>query len=162
MFLMHLKGMCISQLLYVCLFYVELFNHNVQVSCVFYYLSACYISYWEKSVKISSMFVRFSVSPFKSINFLYLYFCFCFFLFCFVFLGPHPWQMEVPWPGVESGLQLLCQIHAVSATYTTVYSNAGSLTQWVGPGIKPVSSWILAGFVTVEPLWELLMFIFWS
>ena len=34
-------------------------------------------------------------------------------------------------------------------------SNAGSLTQWVGPGIEPVSSWILVGFVTTEPQREL-------
>ena len=40
----------------------------------------------------------------------------------------------------------LCQSHsngwiqAVSATYTTAHSNAGSLTHWARPEIKPVSS----------------------
>ena len=35
------------------------------------------------------------------------------------------------------------QIRAVYGTYTTAHGNAGSLTHWVGPGIKPASSWIL-------------------
>ena len=38
-----------------------------------------------------------------------------------------------------------------SATYTTAHSNAGSLTHWARPGIKPESSWILVRFVTTEP-----------
>ena len=41
------------------------------------------------------------------------------------------------------------------ATYTTAHGNAGFLTHWVRPGIKPASSWILARFVTTEPQWEL-------
>ena len=32
------------------------------------------------------------------------------------------------------------QIQATSATYATAYSNAGSLTHWARPGIKPASS----------------------
>ena len=32
----------------------------------------------------------------------------------------------------------------------------GSLTHWARPGIEPVSSWILVGFVATEPQWELL------
>ena len=41
------------------------------------------------------------------------------------------------------------QLHiwAVSVTYTTAHSNAGSLIQWARPGIEPTSSWILTGFV---------------
>ena len=35
----------------------------------------------------------------------------------------------------------------MSATYTTAHGNAESLTHWVRPGIKPTSSWPLAGFV---------------
>ena len=31
----------------------------------------------------------------------------------------------------------------MSVTYTTTHSNAGSLTDWTRPGIKPASSWIL-------------------
>ena len=34
--------------------------------------------------------------------------------------------------------------------------HTGSLTHWVGSEIKPASSWILVGFTTVEPQWELL------
>ena len=35
-------------------------------------------------------------------------------------------------------------------------SNTKSLTYWTRPGIKPTSSWILVGFITAEPQWELL------
>ena len=55
---------------------------------------------------------------------------------------PQPWQRG---------------IQAVSATYTRAHSNAGSLTHRVRPGIKPASSWILVGFVSAEPRWELPM-----
>ena len=48
------------------------------------------------------------------------------------------------------------QIRAVSATYTGAHGNARCLTHWTGPGIKPTSSWILVGFVTTKPQWELL------
>ena len=41
-----------------------------------------------------------------------------------------------------------CQICAVSVTYTTVCSNARSLTHWMRPGIEPPSSWILIRFIT--------------
>ena len=47
-------------------------------------------------------------------------------------------------------------ICAVSATCTTAHGNARSLTHRVGPGIEPVSSWILVGFVTTKPQQELL------
>ena len=53
-----------------------------------------------------------------------------------------------------------CQIQAASATYTTAYGNAGSLTHWAGPGFEPASSWILVGFIFTEPRWELLDFFF--
>ena len=53
-----------------------------------------------------------------------------------------------------------CQIRAASATYTTAYGNAGSLTHWAGPGFEPASSWILVGFIFTEPQWELLDFFF--
>ena len=43
----------------------------------------------------------------------------------------------------------------MSATYTTVHSNARSLTHRAGPGIELASSWILVGFVTTEPRQEL-------
>ena len=43
---------------------------------------------------------------------------------------------------------LQCQIGATSVTYTAACSNVGSLTPCARPGIKPASSWILAGFLT--------------
>ena len=65
--------------------------------------------------------------------------------------------MQVPGLGVDSKLYS-CQsqpqqlgIGATSATYTTVYCEAGSLTQCEKPGIEPASSWILVGFPTTEP-----------
>ena len=36
----------------------------------------------------------------------------------------------------------------------------GSLTHWAGPGIEPTSSWILVGFMSTEPWWELLHLFF--
>ena len=44
-------------------------------------------------------------------------------------------------------------IQAASATYTTAHGNAGSLTHWARPGIKPTSSWMLVRFVSAE-LWQ--------
>ena len=66
--------------------------------------------------------------------------------------------MEVPiwscsrWPTPEPEH---CQIRATSVTYTAAHGNAGSLTHCEGPGIKPVSSWILVRFIPAEPRWEL-------
>ena len=53
-----------------------------------------------------------------------------------------------------------CQIQAASVTYTGAPSNARSLTHREGPRIEPMSSWILVGFVTPEPQWELPQFFF--
>ena len=50
----------------------------------------------------------------------------------------------------------LCQIWAKSSTYTTAHGNARSLTHGARPGIEPKSSWLLAGFITTKPWWELL------
>ena len=36
------------------------------------------------------------------------------------------------------------------ATYTIAQGNAGSLTDWVRPEIKPISSWMLVRFATTE------------
>ena len=46
-------------------------------------------------------------------------------------------------------------IQATSLIYTIAHGNTGSLTHWVRPGIKPASSWILVGFVSAAPQWEL-------
>ena len=43
----------------------------------------------------------------------------------------------------------------MSATYTAVHGNAGSLTHWVRSGIKPTTSWFLVRFVSAAPWWEL-------
>ena len=90
-------------------------------------------------------------------------FCFGFFLFvCFCFLGPYPQHMEVPrlgsnwsyscWPRPQPQQH---SIRAISATYATAHSNARSPTHWMRPGMEPASSWILVGFVSVAPQWEL-------
>ena len=48
--------------------------------------------------------------------------------------------MGVPRLGVKLELQL--------PAYITAHSSTRSLTQWVRPGIKPASSWILVRFVS--------------
>ena len=45
-------------------------------------------------------------------------------------------------------------IQATSANYTATHGNAGFLTHWAGPGIEPVSSWMLVRFISTEPRWE--------
>ena len=42
-------------------------------------------------------------------------------------------------------------IQAVSVTYTTAHGNTRSLTYGARPGLEPVSSWILVGFVSTMP-----------
>ena len=43
----------------------------------------------------------------------------------------------------------------MSAAYPTAQGNTRTLNQWVTPGIKPTSSWILVVFITSESGWEL-------
>ena len=50
----------------------------------------------------------------------------------------------------------------MSATYTTAHGNTGSLTHWVRPGIKPLSSWMLVRFDSAEPWHELPLFYSWK
>ena len=38
-------------------------------------------------------------------------------------------------------------IRAAASSLYHSHSNAGSLTHWVRPGIEPISSWILVGFI---------------
>ena len=82
--------------------------------------------------------------------------------FFLVFLGPHPQHMEVPWPRLNWNCSCQsmpqphqCQIQAVSGTYTTALGHTRFLTHWARLGIKSASSWMLVGFVTTQPLWEL-------
>ena len=57
-------------------------------------------------------------------------------------------------PTAYGSSQARGRIGAASVTYTTAWGNSRSLTHWEGPGIKPASSWILVGFVSIEPQWE--------
>jgi len=93
-------------------------------------------------------------------------------IFFFVFPGPHPQHMEVPRLEVKLELQLPAYTtatatwdRATSVTYTTAHGNAGSLSHWVRPGIKPASSCMLFRFVSAEP-WrefhELLISYLWD
>ena len=60
-------------------------------------------------------------------------------VFFWAFLGgTHPWHMEVPRLGVESN-----------------HSHSSARSRRASLGIEPSSSWILAGFLTAEPQWEL-------
>ena len=43
------------------------------------------------------------------------------------------------------------QIWTMSVTYTIARGNTRSLTHWVKPGIKPLSSWILVMYITTGP-----------
>ena len=78
-----------------------------------------------------------------------------FLFFSFFFFFGHAFGM---WkcPGQGSNQSCSCrptpkpqqhQIWAASVTYTTAQGNARSLTHWMRPGIKPVSSWMLVRFV---------------
>ena len=71
--------------------------------------------------------------------------------------GLHVQHIEVPRLEVLSELQQLpitqpphCRIQVTSVTYPTAHGNAVSLTHQAR-----LSSWILVGFITAEPRWEL-------
>ena len=44
---------------------------------------------------------------------------------------------------------------SVSVTCTTAHGSAGSLSHWGRPGFEPATSWILVGFISAAPQWEL-------
>ena len=76
-------------------------------------------------------------------------------IFFFFLLGSHLQNMEVSRLGVNLELQLLTYATATamldpshSATYTAAHGNAGSLTHWSRPGIKPAFSWVIVEFLT--------------
>ena len=80
------------------------------------------------------------------------------------FLGPHLQYVEFPmllglnrsygfW-STPQPQQL--RIWAMSVTYNTSHGNTRSLSHCLRPGIEPITSWILVGFISAEPQWELL------
>ena len=75
----------------------------------------------------------------------------------FFFLRPCLLQLEVFRLGVE--LELVTthpwQIWAAFVTYVATSGNAGSLTHWMRPGIKPASSQTISGSYPTEPQREL-------
>ena len=67
-------------------------------------------------------------------------------------------QARGPIRAVAAGLyHSHSNVGSESATYTTAQGNAGSLTHWVRPGIKPETSWFLVRFVSSVPQKELLL-----
>ena len=77
------------------------------------------------------------------------------FFFFLVFLGPYLQHMEVPRPGVELELQMSAYTTATATQDLSCICKTGSLAHWARPGIEPASSWILVGFVSAAPQWEL-------
>ena len=80
----------------------------------------------------------------------------------------HLWHLEVPRLGVESKLQLLAYATATAMRDLThicdLYHGSQQhwmLTHWARPGIDPSSSWILVGFISTVPQWELLWLSFY-
>ena len=61
-------------------------------------------------------------------------------------------------PAAYGGSQARGLIGATATRLRHSHSNAGSLTH--RPGIKPATSWFLVGFVSAEPRWECLFFLF--
>ena len=61
-------------------------------------------------------------------------------------------QLELQLPPTPRPQQ--CRIPATSVTYTIAHT-ARSLTHWERPGIEPITSWFLVGFVSTVPQWEL-------
>ena len=47
------------------------------------------------------------------------------------------------------------QIQAASVTCATAHGDARALTHWGRPGMEPATSWLLIGFVSAAPRWEL-------
>ena len=81
----------------------------------------------------------------------------------FLFLGLHPQHIEVPRLGVKSELQLPVYTTATATWDPSCICDLphSSWQCWIPdqhclrPGIKPASSWILVGFISAVPQWEL-------
>ena len=63
-------------------------------------------------------------------------------------------------PTAYGSFQTRGLIRAAAACLRRCYSNARYLTYWARPGVEPESSWILVGFISAEPQWELLGILF--
>ena len=100
---------------------------------------------------------------FDQLNSISVFLIFIFLFLFFAFQGPTCGILKFPdlglnqsyscWPTPQTQK---CQIRAVSVTSATVHGNSGSPTHWVRPGIELLSSWILVGFISAAPQWELL------
>ena len=81
------------------------------------------------------------------------------------FLEPHLWHREILGQGQNQSHSCWhmpqpqqFRFLAMSGAYTTAQGNAGSPTHRARPGIEPVSSWILVGFLWDVPQWEIQKF----
>ena len=99
------------------------------------YVSFCVLSLLENQSSFGLSNLKGCISLLEGELFCLFAVFFSFSLFVTCFLGPHLQNMEIPRLGVESELQLPAyataiqhQIRAISATYTTAHSNAGSST----------------------------------
>ena len=83
--------------------------------------------------------IHFCCTTTGTLNRIFFYMCNIYLFFVFsLFLGSHPGHMEVP----RLGWNRNC-----SCWPNHSHSNMGSLTHWARPGIEPMPSWILVGFV---------------
>ena len=99
------------------------------------FIGQCNYSIWHWSIQVVNTW-----------GYILLFFFFSFFFFFFFWATPVAYGIS----------QARSWIGAVSAGLCHSHSSAGSLTHWVGLGIKLTSSWILIGIVTAEPQQELL------
>ena len=86
---------------------------------------------------------------------------FFFFFFCLFRATPMTYGRSQAKGGIRDVAAALHHSHSnvvseLHLQYITVRGNAGSLIQRARPGIERASSWILLGFITAEPPWELL------
>ena len=116
-------------------------------------LSEC----WRRQVVLSMDLLDKPMKTNKKRHYLWFmqnFFFAFFFFFFFGVLGLHLWHIDGPRLGVKSELQLLAYTTAtrdpsrVCSLHHSSLGNTGSLTHSVRPGMKPISSWILVGFVT--------------
>ena len=86
---------------------------------------------------------------------IYVFFLFFFFRAAHAVYGSTQARGRIGAPGAS-----LHHSHSNTRSKTAAHGKARSLTHWVVPGIKPMSSWILVGFLTAEPQWEFQMWFY--